>query len=70
MKILPAGVELSLQIDVTELTVACRNVMKAPKIGEDDLLEFFFFSPLLTRSVMIKMTMERQDVLGITGIGL
>jgi len=68
VKILPVGVELSMQIDMTELIAACRSVMKSPKISKDYLLELFV--PLLTRSVMIKMTMEIQDLLGITGIGL
>jgi hypothetical protein len=57
MKIHPVGAELSVQIDMTELIVACRNVMKAPKIGKDCLLELF--GPSLTRPVIIKMTVER-----------
>jgi hypothetical protein len=57
MKILPVGVELSMRTHKTKPIVACCNVAKAPKIGKDYLLELF--GPLLTRPVMIKMTMER-----------
>jgi len=46
-----------MQIDMTKLIVTCRNVVKAPKIGKDYLLELF--GPSLTRPVMIEMTVER-----------